>query len=105
MVKLYHILDGWVRWISFKLQPCWLFGHRWVNISRGRVGLCHRCQGFYRLGKRKKVLERLDEKGRVLDRKERHAVRKMMETKQERWNRKWWERRVAAAMQRKAEAA
>jgi len=50
--------------------------------------MCHRCQGFYRLGKGKKVLERLDKKGRVLDRKERHSVRKMMETKGERRRRR-----------------
>lgn len=83
-----------LRWWIFKLQPCWLFGHRWVSVSRGRVGLCHRCQGFYRLGKGRKVLERLDEKGRVLDRKERHAVRKGMESKGERRMRREVARRV-----------
>ena len=65
------------------------------------MGLCHRCKGFYRLGKNKKVLERVDTKKRV-DRKTRNAVRKGMETKHERRVRKEVSRRLEVIRRAKA---
>ena len=47
--------------VWFGKWPCWVVGHRWVLISKGRVGLCRKCNGFFRIGKRGRVLERLEE--------------------------------------------
>lgn len=39
------------------LCPCGL--HRWVWVSKGYVGLCWGCDGFYEVGKRGKAGERV----------------------------------------------
>lgn len=47
-------------WVS-RHVPCWVMGHRWVAVSKGRVGLCRKCNGFFRLGKGGRAIERIDD--------------------------------------------